>query len=64
MLDTYAYVPNAPPCMMKPPPTAKRGPQGWSEAHVRAMLPTPELCARYLTTVKIMSKGIDDNVSL
>jgi len=59
MLDTYAYIPNAPPCMMKPPPTSKRGPQGWSEAHVRAMLPPPELCARYVTTVKLMSQDID-----
>ena len=31
MLDIYAFAPNAPPCLMRPPPIVKRGIVGWEE---------------------------------
>jgi len=54
MLDLFAYCPNAPPCMMTPPPS-ERHVTGYSEQQVREMLPKPELVDVFIGDVMMLA---------
>lgn len=54
MLDLFAYCPNAPPCMMTPPPS-ERHVTGYSERQVRDMLPKPELVDIFIGDVMMLA---------
>ena len=40
----------------------KRGKEGWRESHMRAMLPTPEIAARFIAACKMMARDVEDAV--
>ena len=44
MLDMYAFAPNAPTAMMRPPPRAKRGTAGWDEEVSDVVTCTRQTC--------------------
>ena len=54
MLDLFAYCPNAPPCMMTPPPSERHA-TGYSERQVREMLPKPELVDVFIGDVLMLT---------
>jgi len=54
MLDLFAYCPNAPPCMMTPPPS-ERHVTGYTEQQVREMLPSPELVDNFIGDVMMLT---------
>jgi len=62
MLDMFAYCPNAPPCMMTPPPT-ERHVTGYTEQQVRDMLPTTELVDNFIGDVMMLA-GSDTPASV
>lgn len=53
--DIYSFVPNAPPCLMLPPPRHKR-PEGYTEEQVKQLLPPPEISERYIALAHMFAR--------
>ena len=62
-LDIYAFVPNAPPCFMVPPPRSKRQ-GGWTEDDLKEMLPPSDVAERYIALAHMFSKVSETMVRL
>ena len=56
MVDMFAYCPNAPPCMMTPPPS-ERHEDGYTEQQLVDMLPKPEFVDNFLADVMMLAGG-------